>query len=122
MHGIAASAFFFSGLPVLLVAGALAALALSLWFGRRGGAPVAGHSLVLREDGLATIGGHERCRVLPGTTDFGWAVWLHWADEGGRRYAAMLAPDMLPADDWRRLRIWLRHKAAAVAQPAATAG
>ena len=47
-----------------------------------------------------------RCR------DLGWAVWLSWRDESGLRRHLMLLPDMLDdRENWRRLRIWLRHSA-----------
>ncbi len=73
-------------------------------------------SMALERTGAATV----VVRALPSTTDFGWAVWLHWqalAEERGRSRAAkgaeMLLPDQCSADEWRRLRVWLRHRSAA---------
>ena len=67
---------------------------------------------------IATDGGLMQARLLPSSTDFAWAIWLHWreqtpADHQGRRRrrsgALMLMPDQCTASEWRQLRIWLRH-------------
>ncbi|MBC9071873.1 hypothetical protein IAI53_07835 [Thauera sp. CAU 1555] len=110
MHGIAASALLFSALPLVLSAAMVAAVLVSLWLVLR---RQAAGSLLLGDDGWFELGEDGRLRVLASTTDFGWAIWLHWVSDEGRRGALMLAPDSLPAGGWRRLRIWLRHKAGA---------
>lgn len=54
--------------------------------------------------------------IPTGCVDFGWAVWLRWSlcEEQTfyavkRRGALMLLPDQVGQEDWRILRIWLRH-------------
>lgn len=44
-------------------------------------------------------------------TDFGWARWLQWREEGGRGRAVMLWRAQCSGEDWRALGLWLRHKA-----------
>lgn len=110
MHGIAASALLFLDLPVVLSLALGTAIFLSLGFALR--RQTAG-SLLLADDGQFELGEGGRLRVLASTTDFGWALWLHWLGDDGRRGAMMLAPDALPPGGWRVLRIWLRHKAGA---------
>ncbi|MGL1834976.1 protein YgfX [Rhodocyclaceae bacterium SMB388] len=67
---------------------------------------------------IAADDGRVQARLLPSSTDFGWAIWLHWreqtpADHRGRRRrrsgALMLMPDQCTAGEWRQFRIWLRH-------------
>lgn len=67
---------------------------------------------------IVTDGGLVQARLQPSSTDFSWAIWLHWreqspADHQGRRRrhsgALMLMPDQCTACEWRQLRIWLRH-------------
>jgi len=110
MHGIAASALLFLDLPLVLSLALGAAIFLSLGFALR--RQTAG-SLLLADDGQFELGEGGRLSVLASTTDFGWALWLHWICDDGRRGAMMLAPDALPPGGWRVLRIWLRHKAGA---------
>lgn len=119
IHGIAAVAFLHSGQPSALIAVVLFALlfsaALLVRIERSRGALL----IVLEDSGLLTLrsGGRIAAAVpLPGSTDFGWAVWLHWQElsadtaPGRRKGALMLLPDHVAATTWRPLRIWLRHK------------
>lgn len=51
-------------------------------------------------------------RLTGSSTDFGWALWLHWQDAAdGRRSAIMFTRDQFDADHWRRMRVWVRHLA-----------
>lgn len=112
IHLIAALASLLSALPMLFAAVLGALTLLSLGLSVRGMARNAARALVLRDDGLLEIGpGARPVRILPGSVDFGWAVWLAWRQDDGRQGALMLAPDGLPRGQWRALRIWLRQKA-----------
>jgi hypothetical protein len=112
MHGIATSALSFLA-PSFVYAVAFAVIVLvALLLGWRRWRGQVTRSLLLRDDGCFELADGGRARVLPSTTDFGWALWLHWEDEQGRRGALMLAPDAMAVDDWRRLRTWLWHKGA----------
>ena len=47
--------------------------------------------------------------ILPGTTVFVWLVVMRYRTEGEHRVRnCVVLADSLPADDFRRLRIWLR--------------
>ncbi|MDR1423699.1 MAG: hypothetical protein LBI92_03695 [Azoarcus sp.] len=83
-----------------------------------------GMSLVLAADGAVVQmfgkGGDAWARVLPGAVVFPTAVWfaLGWTDADGRAHgrrfmltaAGVEEPAQAP-DQWRRLRVWLRHRA-----------
>ena len=102
----------FDGGYAWLVAAALAlAFALSVIRLRR---PVGRQWLLGADGSLVLKDGDIDHFLLPqaSSTDFGWAVWLHWRDaDTGRRGALMLLRDQLDAERWRRLRVWLRHLA-----------
>ena len=116
IHGVTALSFLGSSLsPGLKIVG-IVALAASLLQALRVVAQPRPRDLALDESGQlrhgagAELGGP--CPVLGRCRDLGWAVWLSWRDESGRRRHLMLLPDMLDdRENWRRLRIWLRHKA-----------
>ncbi|NMG74043.1 protein YgfX [Aromatoleum diolicum] len=121
IHLIAAFAFVRSAVHPLIVFFVLAVLGVSFRTAMRAEIGTKGRILVLDDNGELRIMEHRRVvYALPEATcvDFGWAVWIHW--RGARvarprrrtmRGAMMLLPDNLPADSWRGLRIWLRHKA-----------
>ena len=46
--------------------------------------------------------------VLPGATVHPWLTVLRLQEEQGKRYVLLLCGDMLTADDFRRLRVFLR--------------
>ena len=121
IHMIAAFAFLRSSIHLLMVLPVLAMIWLSWRAVRRAEMGKKGRVLMLEEGAAFCI--RERGRTvyaLPDAScvDFGWAVWLHWhgahvakARRATLYGAMMLLPDSLPADSWRNLRIWLRHKA-----------
>ncbi|THF67165.1 hypothetical protein E6C76_01925 [Pseudothauera nasutitermitis] len=112
VHLAAALAFLFSSLPwPARLAGVLLILASVFRHARRWRHPLQ-QVLVLRADGLLDVDG-EVVALEAGSTDFGWAIWLHWRAAAGRRQSLMLLPDALPSGRWRPLRIWLRHRARA---------
>lgn len=78
-----------------------------------------GRTLILADDGTCRWGDASAAHALVvGVTDFGWAVWLRAANRGGlaadvpagRGGVLMLLSDQMSADDWRALRVWVRHK------------
>lgn len=123
IHAIAAFAFLRSSLPLPLVIAIVCWLALSLRVAVRAECEKAGLRLMLEEGGelRVTSGGDPR-RVVYATADgscadFGWAVWIHWRGARVRRSrgrltrgAMMLVGGNLGREDWRGLKIWLRHK------------
>ncbi len=106
---------------------ALLVIVLSAAHGWRAESRKRGVELALGDDGvLSRYRGGERqdYRVLGSSVDSAWVLWLHLEaagseDRQGRvgsdRAAIMLVPTNLPPGQWRLLRIWLRHKAAAAA-------
>jgi hypothetical protein len=77
--------------------------------------------LVLGREGSLEIhsdSGVVCARLLPGSVDFGWALWMQWRENvadgdcaRGRVEAMMLLPDGVSGGNWRHLRTWLRHEA-----------
>lgn len=129
IHVTAAFAFLRSSLPVWIVVPAVAFLFVSLRSAIRDERGKAGFVLVLEPDAELRIsepGRHGRAiHASPETssTDFGWAVWLHWRGtpvRGSRRRplrgAVMLVRSNMTDEAWRGLKIWLRHKVAAAAE------
>ena len=88
-----------------------------------------GVSLVLAADGAVRVFGRDVdawARVLPGAVVFPSVAWcaLGWTDADGRtrgrRFMLTAAGVEEPAqtpDQWRRLRVWLRHRALNPARP-----
>jgi hypothetical protein len=66
----------------------------------------------------------ERLLRLSGSsTDFAWAIWLHWQDAAdGRRGARMLTRDQFDPEVWRQIRVWLRHLASVAESSSAEQG
>lgn len=107
-------------LPIPWWASTIAALPLAVWAALRLRALRAGHAAAcrLRVDGdrvlsLTTADGRTlRGRVLPSTYVGARLTTLVWRPEGeGRRFARAhcVLPDMLPPDEFRRLRVLLRY-------------
>lgn len=126
IHLVAAVAFLFSSLPCPVRLPALALIVASLCVALFRERAKAGCAIRLDGSGAFAVGRHgdlHPARLQQGCTDFGWAVWLQWRTDGkgkkGRRGAVMLAPDNLPQERWRSLRIWLKHKVAAAGTEAA---
>lgn len=126
IHAIAAFAFLRSSFPLPLVIVAVAGLGISLRSTIRAEREKACVRLVLEDDGELCMDpdGHGRRLVYAvpqqGCVDFGWAVWIHWRGSRVRRSprrpmrgALMLVPGNVGDDEWRGLKIWLRHKAGA---------
>lgn len=126
IHAIAAFAFLRSSFPLPLVIVVVAGLGLSLRSAIRAEREKAHMRLVLHDDGELRVDpdGHGRRTVYavpePGCVDFGWAVWIHWRGARVRRSprrpmrgALMLVRGNVGDDEWRGLKIWLRHKAGA---------
>ena len=121
IHSIAVIAFVLSSIDRVVIAPLLVVLGASYWLALRAERRKAGRMLVLGDTGLlgCAVGVEgEGSRPSPGSTDFGWAVWLLWREPGGdslRRpgqRCLMLLPDNVPPASWRAVRAWLRHKAA----------
>lgn len=105
-------------LPVVLV------LLYSLYRKLRHEAQRRGVELICHASGEFSVPacgiGHEQAVFIERSTDFGWAIWLHWKNPRPQRRAASAM--MLCADHfhdrqaWRHFRIWVRHKATQAAE------
>jgi len=131
-HFAAGLALFCMDLPIgatLALAALVAASAVWAW---RAEAAKRGMSLVLAADGAVQVFGKgvgAWARVSPGAVVFPSAVWfaLGWTDVGGRTHgrrfmltaAGVEEPAQAP-DQWRRLRVWLRHRALKPVRPDTT--
>ena len=82
-----------------------------------------GKALIVHADGMLTgVCADESFndRVGAGAVDFGWALWLPLVDlldgqkgaPGRVRQRVMLVRTNVSPNQWRALRIWLRHKSA----------
>jgi len=95
------------GLDVLLILSAAL-----VWWGAD--PPLAGLRLG-REGDLAVSGkdgeGYQAARLLPGAIAYPWLV-VMGLESNGVRYRLALWPDSATAEDFRRLRVWLRWRAA----------
>ena len=89
----------------ILLATAVACLALDAL--RRAGDA---HRVVLDSDGAITVDGRAG-QVVDGSFVSPWIATIHWRPAGARFTRALLvAPDMLPADAFRELRVILRFQ------------
>jgi hypothetical protein len=93
----------------------IAAVAVSACLAVRSELAKAGIELVLLGDGRLRVGhGEDAClfRVRPGAVDFGFVLWLGFAEGEGRAapkpYRLGVVPGNLKQDEWRTLRVWLR--------------
>ena len=127
IHGIAAFAFVRSSFPLPIVIVVVAGLAFSLRLAMRAEREKAGVRVVLQDNGEMSLDPDGRGRRIvyasaqPGCVDFGWAVWIHWRGTRVRRSprkpirgALMLVRGNVRDDEWRGLKIWLRHKVGAL--------
>jgi toxin CptA len=53
----------------------------------------------------------EPMRLLPGATIHPWLVAFRLASQDGKKYSILLTADTLQADEFRRLRVFLRWRA-----------
>ena len=84
---------------------AIACLAVDAW--RRSGAP---RRLVLGSDGAIAVDGRAG-QVMDGGFVSPWFATIHWRPAGARFSRTLLvAPDMLPAEVFRELRVILRFQ------------
>ncbi len=114
IHAIAAIAFLHLSMHPAWVLFLLLAIGLSAALAIRAELGIAGTVLRLEERGrvhLEDTDGIRTATLLPTSTDFGWAVWIQWLEDSGRarRGARMLLSDGMAPDDWRTLRVWMRH-------------
>lgn len=78
-----------------------------------------GRILMLDDAGLVALGDPSSslaAQPIKHLTDYRWVVWLSWqapasAARPGRTTSLMLLPDHLAGEEWRALKIWLRHHA-----------
>ena len=118
IHLIAAIAFlllpvsWWIKVPVLLILGA------SFFLATAAEREKLDRVLILDESGSLAHGRKGfflRARPQPGCVDLGWAIWLRWqlVSTTPRRRpisgAMMLLPDNIAEQEWRSLRVWLRH-------------
>ena len=129
LHLVIALAFLLSALSLPAIVVALLALLASLSWALHVEHGKAGMRLKLDDRaGIALLSdadGRTSCSqgiALPtGCVDFGWAAWLQWSVDDDlmrknrgwygmrRRWALMLLPDHVSRENWRQIRIWLRH-------------
>ncbi|WP_407280196.1 hypothetical protein U5817_07200 [Aromatoleum evansii] len=126
IHAIAAFAFLRSSFPLPLVIVVIAGLGFSLHLANRAEKEKAGVRLVLQDNAELSVDPDGRGRrtvyalAEAGCVDFGWAVWIHWRGTRVRRSprrsirgALMVVRGNVRGDEWRELKIWLRHKVGA---------
>lgn len=120
-HAAVGLAFFYSGLALYsstaigLIVLVLASALMSIFSERR----KRGLVLILHEDGGASVqrggAGHCAARVRPGAVAFSGIIWfkleLLESEHRRRRLSLMLVPGNVRADQWRALKVWLRHRA-----------
>jgi toxin CptA len=110
-HLLAVLAVLLSTIPGWLAALLLAAVGLSLSRWRKADLPA---SLILHGDGRCEkVGADDTANevvVLPQTVVLSWLVVLRHRQQG-RTGAWVLVADSLDAEDFRRLRLWLRWRA-----------
>jgi len=109
-HGLAAAALLPAALPLAIKVLLWFGLVLSLVFCRaRRRLPLRG--LTLLADGSLEVertdGTRSAAQVKPQTTVLPWLCVLRMNIDG-RAFALAIPPDALAADDFRRLRLWLR--------------
>lgn len=92
----------------------LLALAISMGLARSGLSPGI-HALRLTREGAVSVcasagGDFLSARLLSGACVHPWLSVLPLALEDGRRHTLLIASDSLSADDFRRLRVFLRWR------------
>lgn len=124
IHVVAAIALLYLDYPWWMWLAMFVLLAMSCLHGVRRVDATRIRQLRAEEDGSFALersgGASTVARVLPSTTDFGWAIWLHWrpvsndsVEAVATKGAEMLLADQCSRDEWRRFRVWLRHRSAA---------
>ena len=113
-HAVAAACLALIPLPGTLRAVVLGFIALSVWRSLR--RPVFSH-LQLADSNLSQLsltqggGGLVDAIIVPETVVFPFLVALHLRDaNNGRRLYTLLMPDQMKAEDYRRVRVWLRWR------------
>jgi len=121
-HGAALAAAAVA-LPAAAAAIVAAGLALSAFEHARRSlhrSPLAIAGLELDADGRVAVAGPaglwEDARVLDAAVPAPWLALLVVRDASGRRRTALVLPDAVAADAFRRLRVWLRWRVPAGAQ------
>lgn len=113
LHGLAALASLAAALPLWARALALATVSAgaALVWRRLWRNPLAKH-LRVDETGEWLLWTREgralRLVLLPGSIAVPWLILLRFRDENGRFLALPILPDSAPAEDFRRLAVWLR--------------
>lgn len=120
VHGGLLGMLYLSALSPLLQ-GLLALPVTMLWWRAQRASSALQHERLLCQPGgtLMRYRGDGRVEgpfAVSRATDFGWVVWLAWVhSDGPQRYVGlhmqgvMLTADRMPAPQWRRLRVWVRH-------------
>lgn len=112
LHLLAGAAVLLADLPAWLAGLLLVAVAASL---ARAWRPPAPATLRCRADGsLALHAGDDwqAVELLPDSLVLAWLAVLRYRRAGGRgTHALVILPDGLAADDFRRLRVWLKWRA-----------
>lgn len=119
-HGAAIAAVALAGMPPWLQLIAIAALAVSLMFEIRQTvllrAPDAVVAIEIASDDALSVqtrrGDWIRCEVLGSTYVTYFLAIVNLREQGGGRVKrAVILPDSTDAEDFRKLRVWLRWKA-----------
>ena len=112
-HALAGASVMSAVLPGAVAAALLAAVGASLAFALRREWPSA---LVLHGDGtletVSAAGAPTPARVHPHTVALGGLVVLLYRQEGRIRSVPLLSDCFATAEDFRELRVWLRHRVA----------
>ncbi len=112
VHLAAAMAFWLLGLGMAYVA--LVAMLLLMCLASLRARSKLDEEWWFRPDGSVVrikCGTEQLLRVRASSTVFEWGVWLHWLEIAPPMGsgAHLWLPDQFAKDDWRRLKIWLRH-------------
>jgi toxin CptA len=112
VHALAVAALWWADLDMMYRLALMVAVVVSLIRTRR---PPNLPTLRCRADGRLETGREETwspVEVRPDTVVLAWFVALRYRQPGRKRDEILaIFPDMLAADDFRRLRIWLKWRA-----------
>jgi len=121
LHGLALVAALLAALP--WGAQVLAVLLIGISAGRYARRPALAVRLRCHADGRLECAAAndtaawEALHLLPSSRVGIWLSVLHYRTGDGRRHALAIAADSLPADAFRRLRVWLGWRAEVVPAP-----
>lgn len=126
LHALAGLALFYALPQSAWRALAILAVLLSMVMALRQEQAKRGLGVLVAHDGgvVLTVAGRQyTARLQVGAVDFGWAVWLSLQASPGEKLPRgarrlMLVPANLPEGHWRPFRIWLRHCAPKMLNPA----